>query len=548
MKIVIVGGVAGGMSAATRLRRLDESAQITVLERSGNVSFANCGLPYFVGGVIEERDELLLQTPDRLLARFNLDVRVQHEVRSVDRERREVLVADLASGTEFTLPYDELILSPGARPLLPPIPGIERALPLRTVEDADAMASATRSARTATVIGGGFIGVEVAENLVHLGLEVTLVEATPQVMAPLDPEMVAPVHAAMRAAGVDLVLGQAVTEIASDHVVLADGTARPADLVVAAIGVGPESGLAAEAGLELDERGAILVDDQLRTSDPAIRAIGDAVVKRDGLTGELAHVPLAGPANRQGRTVADLIMGRPGSDRPVYGTAIVGVFGMQVAASGWNEKRLRAAGKPYRAIHTHPVSHAGYYPGAEQMALKLLVDPATDAILGVQGTGMEGVDKRIDVIATAMQAGLTATELADLELAYAPQYGSAKDPVNMLGWIARDIAEGSSDPVQWHELAAALDAGATLIDVRSAAEHAREAIPGAINLPLDELRERLGELPDGPVVLYCAVGLRGYLASRILAQHGREARNLDGGLTTWLAGTANGAPAPVAAA
>lgn len=536
-RIVIVGGVAGGMSAATRLRRLDETAHITVLERSGYVSFANCGLPYYVGGVIEDRDDLLIQTPDGLRQRFGLDVRVRTEARRIDRTRQVVIAVDLPSGEESELPYDALVLAPGARPIVPPIDGIERALALRTVEDADAMELATRDARTATVIGGGFIGVEMAENLVELGLAVTLVEATDQVMAPLDPEMVAPVHDRIREAGVDLVLGQAVTRIGSATVTLADGSDRPADLVVAAIGVRPESTLASDAGLTVDDRGGIVVDDQLRTTDPAIYAIGDAVVKTDHVSGEPVHVPLAGPANRQGRMVAGVIAGAEASDLPVLGTAIVGVFGLQVAASGWNEKRLRAAGRPYRAIHTHPGSHAGYYPGAAPMALKLLVDPATDAILGVQGVGREGVDKRIDVIATAMRGGITATELADLELAYAPQFGAAKDPVNMLGYIAGDIASGLTTPIGWDELEAAVAAGATVVDVRSAAEHAAGGIPGAVNVPIDELRDRLDELPPGDLVVHCAVGLRGYLAARILAQHGRSVRNLDGGLATWRAGT-----------
>ncbi|MBJ7470495.1 MAG: FAD-dependent oxidoreductase, partial [Solirubrobacteraceae bacterium] len=537
MDIVIVGGVAGGMSAATRLRRLMEDARITVLERSGHVSFANCGLPYFVGGVIEERGDLLIQTPQRLHDRFALDVRVSTEVRSIDRAAKVVSAVNLATGEEFAVPYDALILSPGASPVRPPIPGIERALGLRVVEDSDRMKAAVGSATNATVIGGGFIGVEVAENLVGLGMQVTVVEATDQVMAPLDPEMVSPVHDRLREAGVDLVLGQAVTEIGSDSVTLADGTQRDAAVVVAAIGVRPESGLAADAGLDISDRGAIVIDDQLRTSDPSIYAVGDVAIKVDHVSGEPALVPLAGPANRQGRTVADVIAGRAARDLPVLGTAIVGVLGLQVAASGWNEKRLKAAGRPYRAIHTHPSSHATYYPGAEPMALKLLVDPADDAILGVQGVGREGVDKRIDVIATAMRAGLTAGELADLELAYAPQFGAAKDPVNMLGFIARDIADGLTEPIQWHELEAAVDAGATVIDVRSAEEHARGGIPGAVNVPLDELRQRLDDLPDGDLVVHCAVGLRGYIAARILVQHGRAVRNLDGGLATWLAGT-----------
>ncbi len=540
--IVIVGGVAAGMSAATRLRRLLEDASITIVERSGYVSFANCGLPYFVGGVIEERGDLLIQTPDSLHDRFALDVRVHHEARSIDRERKVVVVADLVAGSEVELPYDALILAPGATPITPPIPGIERAIGLRIVEDADAMKAAADRAETAVVIGGGFIGVEMAENLVHLGLNVTVVEATAQVMAPLDPEMIAPVHDAMRAAGVDLVLGQAVTAMGAADVTLADGTTRPADLVVAAIGVRPETGLAEAAGLAIGERGGILINDQLQTSDPSIYAVGDAAVKQDAISGGRTLVPLAGPANRQGRLAADVIAGRDVHDLPVFGTAIVGVFGIQVATSGWNEKRLRADGREYVAIHTHPLSHAGYYPGADGMALKLLVDPTTDAILGIQGVGRSGVDKRIDIVATAMRAGLRAGDLADLELAYAPQFGAAKDPVNMLGHVANNLADGLSHAVQWHEVDTLLEAGATVVDVRSDAERERGAIPGSIGVPLDDLRDRLDDLPEGDLVVYCAAGLRGYLAARILAQHGREAKNLDGGYATWSAGTGDRAP------
>lgn len=537
-KVVIIGGVAGGMSAATRLRRLDEHARITVLERSGHVSFANCGLPYHVGGVIEDREALLLQTPESLDERFGLDVRVHHEALRIDRDRRVVVARDLATGAEHEHPYDALVLSPGARPVRPPIPGIGRALSLRDIEDTDALVAATEGAWTAVVIGGGFIGVEMAENLVRRGLEVTLVEAMPQVMAPLDPEMATPVHDRLRAHGVALRLGVGVTEIGADTVTLSDGSTAPADLVVAAIGVRPETSLAEAAGLAIGPAGGIAVDASLRTSDPAIWAVGDAVEKRDSLSHEAVLVPLANTANLQGRMVADLICGRPARLRDVSGTAILGVFGLQVAVTGWNEKRLRAAGRPHRVIHVHPSSHAGYYPGAESMALKLLVDPATDAILGAQGTGLDGVDKRIDVIATAMAGGLTASELAGLELAYAPQFGSAKDPVNMLGYLAENLADGLTSTVQWHELADRIADGAVLIDVRTAAEHAEESIPGSLLIELDTLRSRLGEIPEGrPVIVHCGVGLRAHTAARLLAQHGYDVANLDGGHRTWLAGT-----------
>lgn len=536
MDYIIVGGVAGGMSAATRLRRLDEDAHITVIERSGHVSFANCGLPYHVGGVIEERSSLLLQTPRSLGRRFGLDVRVRHEALAIDRDRQLLTVRDLETGMDSHLHYDALVLSPGARPVRPPIPGIERALSLRDIEDTDTMVAATADARTAVVIGGGFIGVELAENLVHRGVDVTLVEATAQVMAPLDPEMVAPVHDRMRAAGVDLRLDTAVTEIGRGDVALSSGERVPADLVVAAIGVRPETSLAVAAGLAIGPRGGIAIDHRFRTNDHRIYAVGDAVEKRDGLDGSDTLVPLANTANRQGRMVADVIAGRRAGDRPVIGTAIVGVFGLQVAATGWNEKRLQAVGRPYRAIHSHPFSHASYYPGADAMTLKLLVDPRTDTILGAQGVGRSGVDKRIDVIATAMTGGLTASELAELELAYAPQFGSAKDPVNMLGYVADNLHTGMTSSLQWHEVDAAAAEGQVLLDVRTAAEHARGAIPGSVHIPVDDLRGRLDEIPDGPVVVYCAAGVRGHSATRLLTQSGRDARNLDGGYKTWHAG------------
>jgi len=542
-KIVIVGGVAGGMSAATRLRRLMEDAEIIVLERSGYVSFANCGLPYHVGGVIEDREKLLLQTPQSLGARFALDVRVRHEAIAIHPAEREIEIRNLADGTTYRESYDALVLSPGARPVRPPIPGIERALTLRDIEDTDAMIAALggangRPVETAAIIGGGFIGLELAENLVRRGLKVSLIEATDQVMAPLDPEMVGPIHDRLRAHGIDLLLGQGVVEIGPDTVTLADGTVKPADVVAASIGVRPESTLAAGAGLTLGMGGGIAVDDHLRTSDPYIYAVGDAVVKRDADDDSEVLVPLANTANRQGRLVADIIAGRVSNSRPVLGTAIVGLFGLVAATTGWNEKRLRKAGRPYRAIHIHPGSHAGYYPGSSTMSLKLLVDPATDAILGAQGVGEDGVDKRIDVIATAMSAGLKATDLADLELAYAPQFGSAKDAVNMLGFVAENLRDGLIETVQWSDLADELKAGAALIDVRTPKEFAAGTIPGARNIPVDDLRARCDELPQGPIVVTCAVGQRGNTAARIISQLGRPVKNLDGGYRTWSASPA----------
>ena len=537
MKTVIIGGVAGGMSAATRLRRLDESAEIVVLERSGHVSFANCGLPYYIGDVITDRNALLLQTPSSLKARFGIDVRVDSEVISIDRAAKSVTVRSLATGEQYFEDYDALVLAPGAAPFVPPIPGASRALTLRNIGDTDKMAAAVDAAAsgpepTAVIMGGGFIGVELAENLTERGLKVTIVELADQLLAPLDVELAALVEKHLARHGVRVLTGASVTEVGADSVVSSTGDTLPASLVVAAIGVRPETGLAEAAGLELGARGGILVDEHQRTSDPSIFAVGDAVVKRDAVTGNEALVPLAGPANRHGRLVADVIAGRSVASRPVLGTAIVGAFGIVAAATGWTEKRAVAAGRSVRVIHTHPANHAGYYPGAEGMSLKLVVDAATDAILGAQGVGGAGVDKRIDVIATAMRGGLTASDLADLELSYAPQFGSAKDPVNMLGFIAENLRDGLTETVQWHELDAELAKGVQLIDVRTPGEYARGTVDGAINIPVDELRARLDEV-GADVLVHCQVGLRGYLAARTLAQHGRRARNLDGGYRTW---------------
>ena len=537
-RIIIIGGVAGGMSAATRLRRLSEDADIVVLERGGHVSFANCGLPYYLGGVIGARNNLLLQTPASLGARFALDVRVHTEVTGIDRAAKTVHVRNLITGVDSVEPYDALVLSPGATPVRPPIPGGERMLTLRDIEDVDAaMAQLESAPQSALVIGAGFIGLEMVENLVHRGLDVTLVELGDQVLPPLDIEMAGPGAERLREAGVDVRLGTQVTELGSDSAVLSDGSVVGADFVIASIGVRPETSLAVGAGLELGERGGIRVDDQLRTSDPSIYAIGDAVEKTDAISGEQRLVALAGLANRHGRLVADAISGKTITVRDALGTAVVGMMGLTIAATGWNEKLLRSRGREIRVFHTHPASHAGYYPGAETMSLKLIADAATDEILGAQGVGGDGVDKRIDIIATAMAGGITASELADLELAYAPQFSSAKDPVNMLGYVALNALDGLTGSIQWHELEAAIDAGATLVDVRTPAEYADGAIPGSINVPLDDLRERFGELPAGRLIVHCKVGQRGHTAVRLLAQLGRDAVNLDGGYLTWSAGT-----------
>lgn len=553
MKTVIVGGVAGGMSAATRLRRLAETAEIVVLEKSGHVSFANCGLPYFVGGVITKRDALLLQTPASLKARFELDVRVNSEVTSIDRGAKTVTVRDLVAGTEYTESYDSLILAPGAAPFIPPIPGVERALSLRNIADTDAMAKAVNDVIakadgddpgaladedrehdlvSAVIMGGGFIGIELAENLTERGIKVAIVELADQIMAPLDVEMAALVEKHIIKQGVQVITGASVSAIGDNNVTLSDGRTLPAELVIAAIGVRPESGLAKNAGLEISDRGGIVVDDQQRTSDPSIYAVGDAVTKRDAVTGDSTMVPLAGPANRHGRLVADVIAGRDVKANTVLGTAVVGVFGLSAAATGWTEKRAVAAGRKIRVIHTHPGNHAGYYPGAEGLSLKLVIDAETDAILGAQGVGGAGVDKRIDVIATAMRGGISASELVDLELSYAPQFSSAKDPVNMLGYIAENLSDGLTQTIQWHEIDAEVAKGIQLIDVRTSGEYARGTVDGAINIPVDDLRDRLGEVAD-EVIVHCQVGLRGYIAARMIAQSGRKVRNLDGGYRTW---------------
>ena len=533
MRALVIGGVAGGMSAAARLRRLLDDAEIVVLEKSGHVSYANCGLPYYVGGVIEDRDDLLLQTPDSLYRRFRLDVRVHHEALALDTGRKRVRVRDLDHDTTYEIDYDVLVLSPGAQAVVPPIPGVERALVLRTVEDVERLRDAALDARTAVVVGGGFVGLEVAENLHRRGVATTLVEATEQLLGPLDPEMAEPVLAELVRHGVEVYLGTGVESIDAATATLTSGERLSADLVVVAIGVRPEVHLARAAGLALGPRGGIVVDDYQRTSDPAVYAVGDAVEKSDALDGSATLVPLANIANRQGRVAADHIAGRPVRPTPAIGTAIVKVFDLTVALTGWSEKRLRAAGRPAQAIHTHPSSHAGYYPGAEGMALKLVVDPTNGAILGAQGVGRDGVDKRIDVIATALRAGLRAEELADLELAYAPPFSSAKDPVNMLGYVAENVLSGLGSTAQWDEVARLQSEGALLVDVRTTREFARGHIPGSLNIPVDELRDRVTEIDDAEVLVVCQVGVRGWTAVRLLRALGVDARNLDGGFATW---------------
>ena len=534
-KIVIIGGVAGGMSAATRLRRLDSEAEITVLEKSGHVSYANCGLPYYVGGVIEEEDALLLQTPESLHARFRIDVRVLSEALEIDSLNQRVKVKNLVGKDDYYLPFDKLVLSPGASAIVPPLPGIERAMTLRTVEDVEKIVNRVdQKPKSAVVIGGGFIGVEIAENLIHKGIFTQLVEATPQLLAPLDPEMATFVSAEMVRHGVQLHLGDSVKAVSNDSVELASGTTLPADIVILAIGVRPDISLAESAGLKIGERKGIEVNEFNQTSNPNIYAIGDAAQKRDWIDGSAMLVPLANLANRHGRVVADHINGRHVRPVPTIGTAIVKVFDLMIATTGWNEKRLTAQNRKFIAIHTHPNSHAGYYPGAKQMSLKLLVDSESGEILGAQGVGIEGIDKRIDVIATAMRGGLTAPQLADLELAYAPPFGSAKDAVNMLGYIAENLLSQLVTTAQWSDVSNLRDAGYQMLDVRNSTEFSHGSIPGSINIPVDELRERAKELPNKKLLVNCQVGQRGHTASLLLNEMGFNATNLDGGYLTWI--------------
>ena len=522
------------MSFAARMRRLDETAEIIVIEKSGFVSYANCGLPYYLGGVIEKEESLLLQTPSSLFKRFRLDVRVDTEVLSIDRTSKTVAVLNHADGSKYSIDFDYLVLSPGAAPIRPSLPGIERTLSLRNIEDVKKLFQvATDHPKNAVVIGGGFIGVEMAENLTHRGIPTSIVEAQDQVLMPLDPEMVSFIHAELVKKGVRLYLGSALSEITANSVKLANGVEIEAELVIMAIGVRPEVTLAKAAGLAIGERGGIKVDEYHRTSDPSIYAVGDAVEKKDALDGSAALVPLANIANRHGRVIADHIAGKNIRRIDAQGTAIVKVFDLTIASSGWNEKRLKAAGREFLAIHSHPASHAGYYPGAQGMSLKLLVDPTSEKIIGVQGVGGEGVDKRIDVIATAMRGGITAPELADLELAYAPPYGSAKDPVNLLGYIAENVLSGITPTIQWSAVDEWISDGFPIIDVRSESEVAGGSIPGAINIPIDDIRQRKAELPLGKILVTCQVGQRGHAATRLLREMGYDAYNLDGGYMTW---------------
>jgi len=552
MRIVIVGGVAGGASAAARARRLAEDAEIILVERGPDVSFANCGLPYYVGGVIAARSKLLVTTPQRLRERFAIDVRTRCVAESIDRVAGSVRIRMLDDGREEDLAYDRLILAPGAAPIVPPLPGVDHpaVLTLRNLADVDRIKGAVDAllargaAARAVVVGAGFIGLELTENLVHRGIDTTVVELQDQVLPPLDREMTAPLVATLRAHGVALHLGTSATGFEPDArggvtTRLASGAELGSDLVILGVGVRPESALAVAAGLDVGPRGGIRVDERMCTSDPRIYAVGDAVEVRDVVGGGPTQVPLAGPANRQGRIAATAIL-RPETLPPIryrgtQGTAIVGVFDKVAACTGAAEKTLRRAGRAFRKVYVHPAHHAGYYPGVEQMSLKVLFDPATGKLLGAQAVGGAGVDKRIDVLAMALQAGMTVFDLEEAELCYAPQFGSAKDPVNMAGFVAGGMLRGEHPQADVETcLDGPPDAGTTLLDVRTAEEFAAGHLPGARSIPVDELRARLGELPrDGRILAYCQVGQRGYLATRILLQAGFAAANLGGGYTTY---------------
>jgi NADPH-dependent 2,4-dienoyl-CoA reductase/sulfur reductase-like enzyme/rhodanese-related sulfurtransferase len=547
MQVVVVGGVAGGMSAAARLRRLDETAEIVVLERGEHVSFANCGLPYHVSGEISDRRELLLQTPDTLRDSLDIDVRVRHEVIAVDRERRCVRVRDLATGAELEIHYDALVLATGADPIVPPLPGLDRpeVRTLRTVPDADVLrAMLEAGAHKAVVIGAGFIGLETVEAFRHRGLEVTLVEMAPQVLPAIDADMASMIEAELRAHDVDVRVGVGFTSVedgTSGHavdVVLADGARVPADLVLLGVGVRPSTALARDAGLELAPNGAVVVTPDQRTSDPHVWAVGDAIQVVDAVTGAPGVVPLAGPANRQGRTAADSIMGRDVASRPVLGTAIVRVFGLTAAVVGPTSRRLALAGVEHRQVNLHPGNHAGYYPGAEPVHLKVLFGP-DGRLLGAQAVGHDGVDKRIDVLAVALRAGMDADDLAELELAYSPPFGSAKDAVNMAGFMAQNVLDGTLRTWSPSDLEAVADGSALVLDVRSRSEYKRGHVPGALLVPHTELRDRIGEVVaaagERPVRVMCASGFRSYLAHRVLVAAGFDSASLDGGMISLLA-------------
>ncbi len=542
MKLLIIGGVAGGASAAARARRLSETANIVVFERGPDVSFANCGLPYHIGGEIAERDDLVVTTPEKLRTRFNLDVRTRTLVESIDRTAKKVHARDLASGRVYAESYDKLILAPGAAPLRPPIPGVD--LPgiftLRNLQDLDLIkGQVDRGIEHVVVVGAGFIGLELAENFVRRGVKTTVIELQDQVLPPFDKEITTPIAEVLEANGVALRLSDSAEgfEPTPDGVLirLKSGDRLTAQMIVLGVGVRPENTLAVASGLAVGPRGGIRVNEHLQTEDPDIYAVGDAIEVEDFVLGGPTQIPLAGPANRQGRLAANHIFDQPARYRGTQGTAIVEVFGRTAAMTGASEKSLRRAGRTFRKIYIHPGHHASYFPGAEAMTLKLLFDPESGRILGAQAVGGAGVDKRIDVLALAIQAGMTVFDLEEAELGYAPQYGSAKDPINMAGFVATGLIRGDHPQV---DVEAIIDAPADqrpfILDVRTTEECVEGGIPDAVNIPVDELRGRLAEIPAGRcVATYCQVGQRGYLATRILLQAGFQAENIGGGLKTY---------------
>ena len=539
MKVVIVGGVAGGATAAARIRRLDEQAEVIVFERSGYISYANCGLPYYIGGVIEDPEDLTLQTPESFWKRFRIQMKVRHEVTAIHPDRKTVSVRNLETGEDFEEAYDQLLLSPGAKPVWPEHPGMgsERLFTLRTVEDTFRIKEFINQNRpkSAVMVGGGFIGLEMAENLRQLGMEVTIVQRSRQLMNPFDPDMAAFIHNEVRKHGVKLMLGHSLEGFREKNsgleVLLRDGVSVSADMVILAIGVTPESMLAKEAGLALGIKGSILVNDRMQTSAPDIYAVGDAVQVKHFVTGADSLIPLAGPANKQGRIAADNICGGDSRYLGSQGSSVIKVFDMTAATTGINEGSAKKAGLHVDKVILSPMSHAGYYPGGKMMTMKIIFEKETYRLLGAQIIGYEGVDKRIDVLATAIHAGLRGNQLKDLDLAYAPPYSSAKDPVNMAGFMIDNLARGQLK--QWHladEEKLPRDGSVILLDTRTAAEYNRGHVAGFRNIPVDELRERIGELEPGkPVYVICQSGLRSYIASRILAGSEYETYNFSGG-------------------
>ncbi len=542
-RILIVGGVAGGASAAARARRLSESAEIILFERGEHISFANCGLPYHIGEVITDRKKLLIQTPEAMQKRFRIDVRTFTEVVRIDPEQKQVVARNVKTGEEQVEAYDALVLSPGAAPIRPPMEGIDsrNVFTLRNMADMDAIKKVvdTEKPSNTVVVGGGYIGLEMGEAIRERGLGVTMIELAQQVMGPADPEMAALLHQQLQLHGVDLRLGVSVAAIQEEEnglsVKISSGDTVSCGMVVLAIGVKPEVTLASDAGLKIGERGGIVVDRHMRTSDPSIYAVGDAVEVTDFVTGASTLIPLAGPANRQGRIAADNIFGRDSVYKCTQGTAICKVFDLAIGMTGASEKVLKRAKMAYEKVYVHPSSHAGYYPGAAPLTLKVLFDPQSGKLLGAQAVGKDGVDKRIDVLAVALRAGLTVYDLEEMELSYAPPYGSAKDPVNYAGFAAANVLRGDVGIFHIEELDAE-DPAKLIVDVRTPKEFGTGQIPGAVNIPVDDLRERLDELPrDKEILAYCGVGLRGYLACRILSQNGFRCRNLTGGMTTYKA-------------